>query len=33
MLLHWVVTVKSKKTRQKRILEIVKNASNNLKLK
>ncbi len=32
-LLHWVVSAKRKETRQKRILEIVKNASKNLKPK
>lgn len=31
MLLHWVVSAKRKETRQKRILEVVENASNNLK--
>ena len=33
ILLHWVVSVKRKETRQKRILEIAENASNNLKPK
>ena len=33
VLLHWVVSVKRKETRQKRILEIAVNASNNLKPK
>lgn len=33
ILLHWVVSAKRKETRQKRILEIVENASNNLKPK
>ena len=33
ILLHWVVSAKRKKTRQKRILEIVENASKNLKPK
>ena len=33
ILLHWVASAKRKETRQKRILEIVKNASNNLKPK
>jgi len=33
ILLYWVVSAKKKETRQKRILEIVKNASNNLKPK
>jgi len=32
-LLYWVVSAKRKETRQKRILEIVENASNNLKPK
>ena len=32
-LLHWVVAAKRKETRQKRILEIVENASNHLKPK
>ena len=31
ILLHWVVSAKRKETRQKRILEVVENASNNLK--
>lgn len=30
ILLHWVISAKRKETRQKRILEIVENASNNL---
>jgi len=33
ILLYWVVSTKRKETRQKRILEIVENASNNLKPK
>jgi uncharacterized protein YdeI (YjbR/CyaY-like superfamily) len=33
ILLHWVVSAKRKETKQKRILEIVKNASKNLKPK
>lgn len=33
ILLHWVVSAKRKETRQKRILEVVENASNNLKPK
>ena len=33
VLLYWVVSAKRKETRQKRILEIVENASNNLKPK
>lgn len=33
ILLHWVVSAKRKETRQKRILEIVENASNDLKPK
>ena len=33
ILLHWVVSAKRKETRQKRILEIAENASNNLKPK
>ena len=33
ILLHWVISAKRKETRQKRILEIVENASNNLKPK
>ncbi len=33
ILLHWIVSVKRKETRQKRILEIVENASKNLKPK
>ena len=33
ILLHWVVSAKRKETRQKRISEIVENASNNLKPK
>jgi uncharacterized protein YdeI (YjbR/CyaY-like superfamily) len=33
ILLHWVVSAKRKETRQKRILEIVENASENLKPK
>ncbi|MFK7923103.1 MAG: YdeI family protein [Bacteroidia bacterium] len=33
ILLHWVVSAKRTETRQKRILEIVENASNNLKPK
>ncbi len=33
ILLHWVVSAKIKETRQMRILEIVENASNNLKPK
>jgi len=33
ILLHWVVSAKRKETRQKRILEIVENASKNLKPK
>lgn len=33
ILLYWVVSAKRKETRQKRILEIVENASNNLKPK
>jgi len=33
ILLHWVVSAKRKETRQKRILEILENASNNLKPK
>ena len=33
VLLHWVVSAKRKEKRQKRILEIVENASNNLKPK
>ena len=33
ILLHWVVSAKREETRQKRVLEIVKNASNNLKPK
>ena len=32
-LLHWIVSAKRKETRQKRILEIVENASKNLKPK
>ena len=32
-LLYWVISAKRKETRQKRILEIVENASNNLKPK
>jgi uncharacterized protein YdeI (YjbR/CyaY-like superfamily) len=32
-LLHWIVSAKRKETRQKRILEIVENASNNSKPK
>ena len=31
ILLHWIVSAKRNETRQKRILEIVENASNNLK--
>ena len=33
ILLYWVISAKRKETRQKRILEIVENASNNLKPK
>ncbi|MFT6802972.1 MAG: hypothetical protein ACJA2N_002164 [Salibacteraceae bacterium] len=33
ILLHWVISAKRKETRQKRVLEIVENASNNLKPK
>lgn len=33
ILLYWIVSAKRKETRQKRILEIVENASNNLKPK
>ncbi|MFT5778710.1 MAG: hypothetical protein ACI837_001666 [Crocinitomicaceae bacterium] len=33
ILLYWVVSAKRKETRQKRILEIVENASKNLKPK
>lgn len=33
ILLHWIVSAKRKETRRKRILEIVENASNNLKPK
>ena len=33
ILLHWVISAKRKETRQKRILEIVENASENLKPK
>jgi len=33
MLLHWVVSAKRKETRKKRILEVVENASKNLKPK
>lgn len=33
ILLHWIVSAKRKETRQKRILEIVENASENLKPK
>jgi len=33
ILLHWIVSARRKETRQKRILEIVENASNNLKPK
>ena len=33
ILLHWIISAKRKETRQKRILEIVENASNNLKPK
>ena len=33
ILLHWIISAKRKDTRQKRILEILENASNNLKPK
>jgi uncharacterized protein YdeI (YjbR/CyaY-like superfamily) len=33
ILLYWVVSAKREETRQKRVLEIVENASNNLKPK